>query len=56
MNIFCLSATQEGDLILLGGPSPNEGSLGVYHDGEWGKVCDFGPVEATVACRQMGLQ
>lgn len=45
-----------GDLRLIGGASPSEGLLQVYHGGEWGTVCDdrFSMVDATVACRQMG--
>ncbi|MCY4429318.1 MAG: scavenger receptor cysteine-rich domain-containing protein, partial [Rhodospirillales bacterium] len=52
-------ADGEGDLRLRGGPSDShqEGRLEIYHDGEWGAVCDdfFAQNEATVACKQMGF-
>ena len=41
---------------LAGSDLPNEGRLEVYHDGEWGTVCDdnFEDVDATVACKSFG--
>ena len=47
---------EEGGLRLRGGPSHNEGRLEIYHDNEWGTVCDdfFGRRDAKVACKQMG--
>ena len=46
----------DGELRLRGGASHNEGRLEVYHNDEWGTVCDdfFGRVDAKVACEQMG--
>ena len=46
----------EGDLRLRGGSAPHEGRLEIYHDNEWGTVCDdfFGRSDANVACKQMG--
>ena len=46
----------DGDLRLRGGPSHNEGRLEIFHDNEWGTVCDdfFGRRDAKVACKQMG--
>ena len=48
--------TADGDLRLRGGPSHNDGRLEIFHDNEWGTVCDdfFGRIDAKVACRQMG--
>ena len=45
----------DGDLRLRGGPSHNEGRLEIFHDNEWGTVCDdfFGRRDAKVACKQM---
>ena len=46
----------DGDLRLRGGASHNEGRLEIYHNDEWGTVCDdfFGRIDAKVACKQMG--
>jgi deleted-in-malignant-brain-tumors protein 1 len=47
---------KEGDTCLFGGVDALSGRLGFYHNGSWGTVCGdfFGPVEATVVCRQLG--
>ena len=51
-------AASDGDLRIEDGPSGSRshGRLEVFHEGEWGGVCDdfFGAQEATVACRQLG--
>ena len=46
----------DDDLRLRGGASHNEGRLEIFHDNEWGTVCDdfFGRRDAKVACKQMG--
>ena len=38
-------------------PNLTAGRLEVYHNGQWGTVCNtaFYSVEATVACRQLGF-
>ena len=40
---------------LVDGDLPYQGRLEVYHNGEWGTVCDddFENVDATVACRSI---
>ena len=52
-------ASTEGQLRLAGGTTANEGRVEIYHDGEWGAVCDDefsdrGNQAANVACTQMG--
>lgn len=43
---------------LVGGPSAARGRLEVYHDSEWGTVCDdkFDDNDAQVFCRMMGFK
>ena len=52
-------ATREprsGDLRLTGGHDESEGNLLVFHDGQWGGVCDdeWDEYDARVACKQLG--
>ncbi|XP_041372547.1 deleted in malignant brain tumors 1 protein-like [Gigantopelta aegis] len=43
---------------LVNGPSENEGRVEIFHNGQWGSICDdsFDDDEAQVVCRNLGLQ
>ncbi|CAG2194245.1 Hemicentin-1,Coadhesin,Adhesion G protein-coupled receptor B3,Thrombospondin-2,Thrombospondin-1,Mucin-like protein [Mytilus edulis] len=48
----------EGDLRLNGGNNPEEGRLEIYHNSQWGTICNdnFDTPDAVVACRQLGYR
>jgi len=46
----------EGLIRLIGGTAPGTGSIVVYHNNKWGKVCDDGwKLDAAhVVCKSLG--
>ncbi len=41
---------------MVGGPTSYSGRLSIYHNGEWGSICDHGffDKEANIACKELG--
>lgn len=54
---LCSAQPKEGDVRLLG-PSDYQGTVSIYHAGQWGSVCDdsWNYQDANVVCRQLGFE
>ena len=52
-----ISSIADGALRLVDGASEREGLLEVFHNGEWGTICDdyWTDDDGEVACRQLGF-
>ena len=53
---FNLSIISETMLTLVGGTKPSNGRVEIFHNGEWGTLCDssFNEGDATVLCTMLG--
>lgn len=53
--IILFNLTDSKPIRLMNGTNRCSGRVEVYHDGQWGTVCDdrWGMQEAAVACREM---
>ena len=52
----CILYIEDGAVRLADGDSSFNGRVEIFHDNEWGTICDdeFGIADAHVICRQLG--
>lgn len=57
MSIYLAVDCVEGDIRLVGGQGPYEGTVQLCISGEWGTICDdiWGSSNAQVVCNQLGF-
>jgi len=55
--LLMLTLARSQNVRLVGGPSPREGRLEVYHNATWGTVCDdyFNDAAARIVCYMLGF-
>ena len=56
LDITVNDTADEGTARLVGGVSPLEGRIEIFHLGQWGTVCDYNwdLADATVVCHELG--
>ena len=58
ITVYLAAVCDDGSIQLANGQDESEGRVEVCYNGQWGTVCsdDFGPLDGTVVCRQLGYE